>query len=254
MRDSETLRQWERDCRSELAADHENDVFLKLVLLARIIGYSDVSLGIELPTSAAEPSFSYWCTYPQDWLAKFVERDPRYHGSRAALNKRKSPPARGMSENHWSKCDFEREAQAYGIVFQVWEAVRAGGGTVAFIGLSGRSTPLSELVEQQTRILIDMTVDAITPLLLDKHLPEHRVPISEIERRYMCWVLDGKTAGEIQIIMGLTKAQVDAMQRALPQRFGKKGIFPTSFFAWRMDMLEPPVHDLGSNPMRPASA
>lgn len=243
MSDAETLQQWERDCRSELAADHENEVFLKLVLLARVLGYRDVSLGVELPTSAAEPSFSYWCTYPHDWLVKFVERDPRYHGSRAALHKRKSLPLPGMSLNHWSKYDFEREAQAYGIEFQVWQAVRARSGAVAFIGLSGRTEPLSTLVEQQTGILIDMTVDAIANLLLEKHLPEHRVNISETERRYMCWVLDGKTAGEIQIIMGITKSQVDAMQRALPLRFGKKGIFPTSFLAWRMDMLEPDTRD-----------
>lgn len=239
------IKQWEQDCHAELFAIHENEVFLKLVLLAGILGYSQVSLGVELPTSAAEPSFSYWCNYQEDWVEKFVVRHVRHHGSRVSISKRKSRPVPGMSTTHWSKCDFEREAKAYGVAFQIWQSARAKHGVVATIGLSGRTEPLSALVEQQTHILIDMTVDVIAGLLLDKHLPEHRVQISEIERRYMCWVLDGKTAGEIVSIMGIPKAQVDAMQRNLPQRFEKKGIFPTSFLAYRMELLESHIGDRG---------
>lgn len=254
MAEADDLAQWERDCVLELSASHENEVFLKLVLLASLLGYERVSFGMEVPKSMGEPVFTYWSNYPDDWSGKFVERKVRHHGAHVGYGKRLSPPAPGRSEYFWSRCDFQREADAYGIAFDYQATMLGKNGTLALIGLSRPASLLSEFDKKRLTILVNATVDAMATLLLDKHLPGHRVQITATERQYMCWVLDGKTASEIASIMNIPPTKVEAMQRSLPGRFEKKGIFATAFLAFRLDMLDPDAECLpddappGSNP------
>lgn len=233
------LEQWAREFSIELSASHESDVFSSLVALANALGFQHVAFGMELPTSISKPLFSYWCNFPEDWISKFIERKVEHHGSQVAYHKRLSLPAPGSDEYNWSRCDFQREAEAYGIKFQWQQKATGRCSTVALIGLSGKDSLLSEFDKKRLTILFNTTVDAMATRLLDKHLPGHRVQITEDERKYLCWVLDGKTADEIIDILRVPKNRVDTMQRNLPLRFEKKGIFATAFMAYRFGMLDP---------------
>lgn len=234
---SADMREWTNDCREQLKVDHENEVFLKFVLLAKIIGYRRVSYGIEYPTSVAEPSFSYYANYTTDWQEKFIERHAKHHGSRVAYGKRSAVPPEGSSPYYWTRSDFFREAEANMVKFEVLKEIPGRGGTEAIVGLSDLTEADGPLIRQKANILIGEVAAAMELRLLTKNLPQLFVQLTEQERKYLLWVLDGKTSGEIADIMGIRKAVVDNMQRSLPDRFDRKGAFATAFLAYRLGLL-----------------
>lgn len=237
MNSNEELTQWMRDCSSELQMPHESEAFLKFVLLANILGYNYAAYGLEYPTSVAEPPFTFYANYTKDWYQKFVERHIKHHGSKVAYGKRTIEPQDGSNIYYWRRADFWREAEANNIEIEVFETISGEGGTVALVGLSGRTVPDSEILRKKTRVLIDLTVEVMGRLLIKKNLPQVEVTLKDFERKYLLWVLDGKTSGEIADIMHISKQSVENMQRKLPERFDKKGIFATAFLAYRIGML-----------------
>lgn len=233
------IAQWEHDCRTQLQMDHENEVFLKFVLLANILGYRYAAYGLEYPTSVAEPPFTFFANYAPDWHHKFVDRNPKHHGSRVAYGKRTVEPPDGSEGYNWSRIDFQREAQGNHINFEWFDTIQGPGGTVSLVGLAGRHTPDSTLLRRKTRMLIDLLIEGMNNLLLKKNMPQMFVELTEQERKYLQWVLDGKTSGEIADIMHIRKSAVENMQRSLPERFDRNGIFVTAFLAYRLGMLTP---------------
>lgn len=238
MSDLDDLALWERDCRSELQMPHENEVFVKFVILADCIGYQYAAFGLELPTSVAAPSFSLYANYAADWQEKYVSRDPRHHGSRVAYGKRTTPTAEMETWYYWRREDFRREAEANGITPSWTEQMRTPFGAVSFFALASKASggPLLQ-PGPHLRILVAATNEAMLRILVPKHLPQAAIELTEVERIYLCWVLDGKTAGEIADIMAISKPSVENMQRKLPERFDTKGITGTAFLAYRLGLL-----------------
>ena len=232
---TDELRMWERDCRCELMLDHENEIFLKFVLLANILGYRYVTYGLELPTSVPQPSFSYYNNFADGWMEKFVVRNAKHHGSRVAYGKRTIDGSNPVY--YWQRPDFFSEAGANSISLQWMETIQGKAGSVALVGLGGLTESRSIGFNQRTRVLIDLVVEAMEGVLVKKHLPQYFIALNEEERTYMMWVLDGKTAIEIAAIMGISQSIADRMQRQLPVKFDKKGIFATAFLAYRLGML-----------------
>lgn len=235
--EEDDILQWSRDCRAELQVDHENEVFLKFVLLANVIGFRYASYGLEYPTSVAEPSFTLYANYAHDWQEKFVVRHVKHHGSRVAYGKRASDPAPGASPYYWTRADFMREAEANNVKLEWIENMPGRGGTTALVGLAGVTATDSPLLRKKTHILIAEVVEAMEARLLKKNLPQLFVELTDQEKKYLLWVLDGKTSGEIADIMSIRKAAVENMQRNLPDKFDRKGIFATAFLAYRLGLL-----------------
>lgn len=240
MTNSDEMGQWARDCRGELAMDHENEVFLKVAILGNFLGYKHVAYGLELPTSVAAPAFFLFANYAADWQEKYVERHARHHGSRVAYNKRTNPKPEHDRKYYWQREDFRREAHEHDIKPEWYEQTKGEGGSIAFIALADRAAQCSVGFNQKVRILIDETNAAMRRILLAKHLPQAHVKLNDVERLYMAWVLDGKTSGEIADIMAIPKPSVDNLQRKLPERFGMKGITATAFLAYRLGLLSAP--------------
>lgn len=240
MTNTDEIARWLQDCRGELAMDHENEVFLKFVILANFLGYQHVAYGLELPTSVAAPSFSLFNNYADDWQEKFVERHARHHGSRVAHGKRTRPTAEHETRYYWHREDFMREAHEHDIKPEWLEQSKGEGGSIAFVALAERGPQCSPRLNQKVRMLIDATNEAMRRVLLAKYLPQAHIKLNGVERLYMAWVLDGKTSGEIADIMHMPKPSVDNLQRKLPERFSMKGITATAFLAYRLGLLKTP--------------
>ena len=234
----DNLSQWSADCLAELLVDHEREAFLKFVLLARIIGYQHAALGFEVPSSVAQPHYSFFSTYPADWQDKFVSADPRHHGSKVAHGKRSIEPAPGTDPYFWTRSDFDREAEAHRIVYDWQETYSCAYGSTAFVALSAPAGPVSAPAR---RILVAHTVDAMARILVPKALPHlpnpEQLTLTDLERRCLRWVLDGKTVSEIAQILNTKESRIENLQRRLSATFAKKGISATAFLAYRLGLL-----------------
>lgn len=236
----EDLGQWEKDCQLELLADHENEVFLKFTLLSQLLGFAKGSVGIELPTSVAQPAFCYYSNFAADWQEKFVERHAKHHGAKVAHKKRTASPPAGVNEYYWVAGDFQWEADANDIVFDYRVTLPGPFGTIANAGLSGYSGSASEYSRalERAAMLVGLTIDSMRSCLVKKYLPQASLKLDAIEKQYLSWVLDGKTTAEIIEIINGDKTSVTKLQKALPQKFDRSGVVATAVLALRMDMLK----------------
>jgi len=233
----DSLSQWEDECKTQLDAEHENNAFLNFVLLANFLGYKRVAYGLEVPTSVIEPAFSFYSNFADDWRERFVGRGVRDYSSRVALGKRSGEAANEDSAYYWSKSDFQREISINGIELQFSEVSQGRAGSISHVGLADNEEALTVDLLKRTRILVDHAIEALERLLIEKHLPQAAIQLTDAERLYLLWVLEGKTAGEIATIMDLQLSHVETMQKRLPGRFGKKGAFSTAFLAFRLGLL-----------------
>lgn len=229
--------QWARKCKAELQLEHENSVFCKFVSLANELGYRYAAYGLELPISVAEPWFAFYSNYSSNWHRYFGEQRPPRDDARVALKKRSAQTYPDENVHYWNRADFLREARANGIAIEWTRKMRCVAGAVATVALSGLEAVREPRLEEQTWVLAHLASESMSRLLVNKYLPQRAVTLSEVERAYMCWVLDGKTSSEIADILNIGKASVEHMQRKLPERFERSGIFVTSLLAYRMGML-----------------
>jgi len=232
-----SVEQWEDDCCRELAVEHESEVFRKFVSLANALGYRYVAYGLEYPSSLAEPHFSFFCNFRDDWQEKFLNPSATNHGSKVCYGKRISAPVAGGSDYYWTRRDFLREARAAGVHLKWLEVIDGRGGTTAMVGLS-RNPDDGWQVRHKTHALIQAVVEAMELRLLRKNLPQFFIELNAQERQYLRWVLDGKTSDVIATIMGIKASRIKYMQRTLPPQFDRAGIYPTAFFAYRLGLLQ----------------
>lgn len=235
----EDREQWREDCRLELLADHENEVFLKFVLLSGILGFKQVSIGIELPTSVAQPAFCYFANFASDWQQKFVERHAKHHGAKVAHKKRTVNPPPGVNEYYWVVDDFQWEADANGIVFDHDVVMPGSYGTVAYVGMAGFGEAADDYARalERAAILIEMTIESMRCCLVKKYLPQALLALRTEEKQYLSWVLDGKTTAEIIEITNEDKTTIAKLQKNLPPRFDRNSVFAAAVLALRMGML-----------------
>jgi hypothetical protein len=231
------IARWKSECRFELQLPHENEVFLKFVLLANILGFKSVAIGLELPLSIAEPWCTFFANYAVDWREKFLDRHPKHHGPRVAYGKRTEGPGQPSHAYYWTPADFRREAELNNIEADWTDVIQGPGGAIATVCLAGRTIAHSPELAEKTRVLVDIAVAAMMDILIEKQIPQFSIKLSTTEREYLAWVLDGKTSGEITDIMKISKGAADNMQRKLPERFQRNGIFVTAFLAYRLGML-----------------
>lgn len=242
--DEETkeVEQWRQDCQSQLKGlDHENEIFLRLVILADILGFRHASYGLAYPTTYLEPALSYFANYRHDWEEKFLSRHPKYHGSKASIGKRTNEPPGAHSS--WRRADFFREARENNVILQRVDNIPGRGGTTALIGLGGNKGEDTPILRHKTQILTEAIAGAMDNVLIPKNLPQLFIELSGEERRFLLWAMDGKTAGEIGSIMELSPGRLNYLQRILPKQFDKTGshaLVATASFAHRMGLLTLP--------------
>jgi LuxR family quorum-sensing system transcriptional regulator SolR len=231
------LEEWENECRMELNMLHENDAFVKFVLLAKILGYEHVAIGLELPLSVADPWCAFFSNYTPDWQEKFAERSPKHHGPRTAYGKRTDEPDPNKPVYYWTRADFLREAELNRIEVDWCHGIHGPNGSVASVWMASRQVEYGLELEAKARLLAHLAATAITKIIVEKNIPQYRIELNAQEQNYLRWVLDGKTAGEIAEIMNVSKSTIDGMQRRLPERFHRSGISNTAFFDFRLGML-----------------
>lgn len=231
------ITHWESECRFELQMPHENDVFVKFVLLAKILGYDHVGVALELPLSIAEPWCTFFANYTPDWQEKFVIRHPKHHGPRVAYGKRSAGPDVPGHDYYWTRADFAREAALNGIEADWSDKINGAHGSVTTVALANRTTERSAETDANTRVLVDIAVQSLNQVLYEKYAPQIHIKLSKTEQEFLAWVLDGKTAGEITDIMKISKGAADNLQRRLAERFQRSGIINVAFLAYRLGML-----------------
>lgn len=239
MPNRENTKQWERHCRSELSADHEDEVFAKLVPLARSLGFDYVGVSLELPKSVAEPWVSLHHNFRPDWRKLFTDRGHRSHGARYAVGRRSERECLASDPKNWTRMDLYREAHVNGVSLDMVDKVVCPEGTWVSVGFGGNCSPVSDCRRASMRVLVRVSASVLRRVMIPKNMPQARVHIDDVERRYMSWVLDGKKAGEIATILGITQSASENLQRKLPDKFQVKGIIVASVLALRMGLLGP---------------
>ena len=228
--------EWERCCRAAVDLQHEHEVFNGFVTLAEMLGYSYATFGLKFPTSFVAPRYSFYANYLPDWSERFVAQKSSHHGSYVAKHKRTVEP-QGRDVYNWAPQDFDYEAELHGIHFDDSRTMPGEFGTVARIGVAGNSRPRDPVLRRKTKMMFDWVIRMMNLRLITKNLPQCEIVLTNIEREYLLWVLDGRPQEELAGLMHVNDKSIKAMYRELQKRFDRRSIYTVAAMAREMKML-----------------
>lgn len=230
------ISQWEKDCIAELAMGkdaHESDIFHRIALLANIIGHEHVGLGLAYPNSVNTPYFSFFCTYPTDWRAKYVDVSQEHFNSTTATGKRTLDIYGAPST--WEAEEFYAEAAVNNIgLSHIFTSSREGNSKALF-GLT--TSNMQGWTPDHATILACTSIEAISPVLIKKHLSWASIKLTSEEIIYLRLVLDGIKTARIAEVMGQAESHIDTMRSRILKYFPRGSIASAAFFAFQLGLI-----------------
>ncbi|MDA8389394.1 MAG: autoinducer binding domain-containing protein [Gammaproteobacteria bacterium] len=208
------MKLWLEDTLSRMhSARTENELFETLRVASRTIGFDHCAYGLRIPTNLSNPKTILFNTYPAQWReryasADYITIDPTVrHGFVSAA------PLVWTDDVFREVPEFWEDARSHGLRHGWAQSSIDSHGVRGMLTLSRSNEPLleTELRENgyQMMWLTHITHQRMSELVVRRMLPEATVALSGREKDVLRWTAEGKTSGEIGIIMHLKERTVN---------------------------------------------
>jgi LuxR family quorum-sensing system transcriptional regulator SolR len=197
---------------SLLTATSIEEKFSVLEKTARELGFDYFAYGMRVPTPVTQPKVYTLNNYPEEWKKKYsrenyVRTDPTVvHAIRSVM------PLLWHESTFTSCRPFWEEAQAHGLRFGWAQSCHnaRGVGLTSFARTADALTP-SEIKDSEWKMswLVNAAHEFLSSDVLLMLAPEASVRLSSREIEVLRWTAEGKTSGEIGIIMNITERTVN---------------------------------------------
>lgn len=203
------MRTWQDEQLQILLTEKdEHCVFVKLLDLARRLGFDHCAYGMRSPLPLSRQRIVMINNYPARWQSQYAQRnylavDP------TVQHALKSPLPILWSEEFFAGArDFWEEARGHGLRYGWAQPCRDVNGTLGMLTVARSNEALSdeEMQEKNFRLawLTQIAHLAMTRVLIKRLVPEANVKLSCQETTVIRWTAEGKTTAEISVIMGLS--------------------------------------------------
>ncbi len=207
------MREWKEDQLHALIGEGSTEeLFAKITTFGREVGFESCAYGVRAPLPLSNPRIIMLNNYSQSWQQVYVEKD-YLHFDPAVRHGMNS-----ISPFIWSGIDrgdkdaeFWEDANAHGI-FSGWaQPVVAPNGIRGMFTVTRGAEPISE-AEARARMPRLMWLAQIAHYGLARHLvqdAEKSADLTPRETEVLRWIADGKTSGEIAMILNITERTVN---------------------------------------------
>jgi LuxR family quorum-sensing system transcriptional regulator SolR len=196
-----------------LNAKSEEAIFAVLSRAARELGFDYCAYGMRVPVPVTRPKVYMLNNYPADWQRRYAQEnylaiDPTVaHGMRSVM-----PLV--WSEKIFATCrGFWEEARAHGLRVGWAQSCYNANGVGGLMTLARSHDDLSstELEDRTAQMswLAQAAHETFCPLVLVKLAPETTAGLSAREIEVLRWTAEGKTSGEIGMIMNIAERTVN---------------------------------------------
>jgi LuxR family quorum-sensing system transcriptional regulator SolR len=195
-----SVRAWQDDQLQILLSEQdEHRVFDKLVDIARQLGFDHCAYGLRLPLPLSRQRVVMFKNYAADSSGQFAQGVQ--HGP-------KSPPVVWNDEYCAGERELYWEVRESGSRYGWAQPCRDAQGALSMFTVARSEEALSDVEMQEINIrlawLTQVAHLSMTRLLVKKLVPEASVRLSSRETTVIRWTAEGKTTGEIAVIMGLS--------------------------------------------------
>lgn len=208
------MKAWQEDrFNALLSIESEQELFSRVVDLAKELGFEYCAYGIRMPVPVSRPHVAMFNNYPQKWqqcynTRGYLQVDPTVqHALKSTLpvvwSNKLFEPAQEMWE----------EARSHGLRVGWTQASRDPNGAVGLLTLARSTDPLTsgELRASEAKMswLAQYAHAGMARLLIPKLAPETQAVITTREKEVLRWTAEGKTAYEISKILAVSERTVN---------------------------------------------
>jgi DNA-binding CsgD family transcriptional regulator len=219
------MNSWQEDrLNALLDIESEAELFEEVRQVAYEMGFEYCAYGIQMPVPVSRPTVLMYNNYSEEWQRCYQERgylsiDPTVrHGLTSTL------PIVWSDELFSSAPDLWEEARGHGLHFGWAQASRDRTGAVGMLTLARSVDQLTEneLSVNYARMawLTQYAHAGMSKLLVPQHVPECTITLTQREKEVLRWTAEGKTAGEIAQILGMSERTVNFHINNIVAKFG----------------------------------
>lgn len=186
-----------------------DDIFKKVTLHAKNLGFEYCAYGIRMPLPISKPSIFALNNYPDTWNELYEKQDYISSDPTIRLGLRSSKLIIWSDDVFLSTDRLWEDARDAGLRVGLAQSSREANGTAGLLSLSRGHEQLSELelnsLKAQISWLSQITHTAMSRLLAPTLAPEINTPLTNRETEVLKWAAAGKTSAETAQIIDLSE-------------------------------------------------
>lgn len=208
------MKNWQEDFLGITdTSQSEHAVFEKIEIAALALGFEHCAYGLRVPYPISKPKTLILNNYPTGWQHRYIsegylETDPTVlHGRRTQIPLIWNTNVFSSAQKLWE------EAQSFGLCFG-WaqsslDAVGVGG--MLTLSRSREKLTSTELASQEIKMrwLVNISHLTLSRILTTKLVGESLPALTNREIEVLKWSADGKTSGEISILLAVSENTVN---------------------------------------------
>ncbi len=231
---------WRNQVRDSLVGN-EDEVFCALKGFVVQLGFTYCSYVIRMPLLAKRLNVLWLNNYPVDWAKRYESNS--YLKTDPSIIKALSTPYPVI----WSQELFEQmpeiwsEAASYGLCHGWAQSARSSWGAVGVLTVARGATPLCEAEISGKHAYMDwltlVTHEAMSAILVPRHMPEICMQLSEREKEVLRWAAFGKTTSETAQILNIALGTTRTYEQRAIAKMGAASKFDAALIAAALQKL-----------------
>lgn len=216
--------------------------------LVRDLGLEHFSFIFLSGQGNSQPASTLYTSYPDEWVERYTRNKYWNVDPVADMARRTIRPyfwGKGPFLNKFAKQQrlvFE-EADAFNIKFGLTIPIRGTAGELSvFNVVSSNKNYLEEVVQNVTGRLFSAAFDTHELVLAQSETGTARngapIVLSTRERECLSWTLEGKTAGEIATILGISVSTVNQHASSASNKLGSLNKHHAAVQALRLNLIQ----------------
>ncbi len=201
------MQNWQENLFSIVEGSHdERALFDKIVAMAKSLGFERCAYVLRVPLSLSKPQAIAITNYPDTWLSRYTEAGYLETDPTILHGRRSQAPIVWTDDVFASTKRFWDEAQSFGLRVGWGQSSLDVNGVMGMLSLARSHDALSasELASHgpQLHWLASVAHLSLSQLFIPQ-LREH-IDLTMREIEVLKWTADGKTSGEIAIILSVS--------------------------------------------------
>ncbi len=215
---------WWNDLRIEMLKQQEStQVFALLEREARSLGFDFYAYAVRHSIPFTRPKTEIYGSYPQSWMERYHQQNY------AAIDPAVLNGLRSTEMVVWSDALFGKgsvlwgEAREWGLRVGATLPIRTPDGGLSLLSVARESTAISLVEREEIRLRLRCIIELVTMRLGELGHPStqsEQLELSAREREILQWTADGKSSGEIAVILSISVNTVNFHLKVIQKKFG----------------------------------
>ena len=197
-----------------MSNSNQEGLFEKIIGLARDLGFEHCAYGVRVPLPISQPKILMFNDYSQEWQKKYqdgayLQVDPAVRHGMTCL----TPFIWPAHDTYERAQNFWEDARAHGLAVGWAQPVLAPNGVRGMLTVSRSGEAFSEseiqVLAMKLAWLSQVAHHGMSRQIIQKAATTTDTHLTERELEVLRWTAEGKTSGEIAIIIGITERTVN---------------------------------------------